>query len=110
MFLGRNIHITIPQQYAVPPVEAKRIFMACLEELTEGWYLALSDGTFGREESRGKKNKYDSTGRWVLCHESEPHPHDGDTFREHERSLEDPTMHIIRYAVELKDVLTRSKA
>lgn len=98
--------IEVIQSLEISEKEENRIFLEHLEELTVGWYIAKSNGILGREIRQwNPTSTYDSKGRWVLCHESDPHPHNGDTHRELERSLEHPDMQIIRYAVELRTAL-----
>ena len=82
--------ISVSQTIDLDDKTIHRLFLHRLEELTEGWYIEKADG---------------STTRWVLCRESEPHPHCGSTFREEERSLDDPKMQVIRLACELQAAL-----
>lgn len=87
--------VLITQQVRLSQQETRRVFDSILEDLTEGWYIALSAGP----------NKT----KWVLCHDDPPHPHNGSTVREQELDLETEGYQVIRRACELQEALKLEK-
>lgn len=89
------MRLTIHELQAIELSQANidKIFDFKLEELTKEWYIAKSH-----------KSK-----DIVLCKESEPNYHNGDTDREFEKPLDDPAMKIIRLACELQRELRKNK-
>lgn len=100
----RPLKVLIEVPYELSIGNITQVFNHRLEELTEGWYIAISTGHSGVE-----RKGLCVAGSRVLCHDGLPHPHDGDSDREYETSLNYSGFEVIRAAVELRDALRKGK-
>lgn len=73
------MRVSVSHIVELEPETVETVFMARLRALACGWYIAESK----------KQN-----GVIVLCHDSEPHPHNGHIYREDEEPLGDPGLRV----------------